>query len=109
MATYVLIHGAASDSWYWHRVTPELHSAAVGSIAFVRHQTDDRDMTVQDAVSVQALAARLGPNFTLGVASAAFQIEGSLAAGGRGPWSKRLVISSTSAPAVASPAHSAWS
>jgi beta-glucosidase len=42
-------------------------------------------MTVQDAVSVQALAARLGPNFTLGVASAAFQIEGSLAAGGRGP------------------------
>ena len=20
MATYVLIHGAASDSWYWHRV-----------------------------------------------------------------------------------------
>lgn len=24
MATYVLIHGAASDSWYWHRVAPEL-------------------------------------------------------------------------------------
>ena len=24
MATYVLIHGAASDSWYWHRVVPEL-------------------------------------------------------------------------------------
>lgn len=24
MATYVLIHGAASDSWYWHRVIPEL-------------------------------------------------------------------------------------
>ena len=22
--TYVLIHGAASDSWYWHRVVPEL-------------------------------------------------------------------------------------
>ena len=42
-------------------------------------------MTVQDAVSVQALAARLDPRFVLGVASAAFQIEGSLAAGGRGP------------------------
>ncbi|HEX3842515.1 MAG TPA: alpha/beta hydrolase [Acidimicrobiales bacterium] len=24
MATYVLIHGASSDSWYWHRVAPEL-------------------------------------------------------------------------------------
>jgi pimeloyl-ACP methyl ester carboxylesterase len=24
MATYVLIHGAASDSWYWHRVVPLL-------------------------------------------------------------------------------------
>lgn len=24
MATYVLIHGAASDSWYWHRVLPLL-------------------------------------------------------------------------------------
>ena len=24
VATYVLIHGAASDSWYWHLVEPEL-------------------------------------------------------------------------------------
>jgi pimeloyl-ACP methyl ester carboxylesterase len=24
MATYVLIHGAAGDAWYWHRVTPLL-------------------------------------------------------------------------------------
>src|SRR5437868_3017953 len=24
MATYVLLHGAGSDSWYWHRVTPLL-------------------------------------------------------------------------------------
>jgi pimeloyl-ACP methyl ester carboxylesterase len=24
MATYVLIHGAGSDSWYWHRVAPLL-------------------------------------------------------------------------------------
>jgi pimeloyl-ACP methyl ester carboxylesterase len=24
MATYVLIHGASSDSWYWHRVVPKL-------------------------------------------------------------------------------------
>jgi pimeloyl-ACP methyl ester carboxylesterase len=26
MATYVLIHGAASDSWYWHPVVPELQA-----------------------------------------------------------------------------------
>jgi pimeloyl-ACP methyl ester carboxylesterase len=24
MTTYVLIHGASSDSWYWHRVIPQL-------------------------------------------------------------------------------------
>lgn len=26
MATYVLIHGAGSDSWYWHLVTPRLRA-----------------------------------------------------------------------------------
>lgn len=26
MPTYVLIHGAASDSWYWHLVVPELRA-----------------------------------------------------------------------------------
>jgi pimeloyl-ACP methyl ester carboxylesterase len=26
LATYVLIHGASSDSWYWHRVIPELRA-----------------------------------------------------------------------------------
>ncbi|GII65531.1 alpha/beta hydrolase [Sphaerisporangium krabiense] len=26
MATYVLVHGAASDSWYWHLVAPELRA-----------------------------------------------------------------------------------
>jgi pimeloyl-ACP methyl ester carboxylesterase len=24
MATYVLVHGSGSDSWYWHLVAPEL-------------------------------------------------------------------------------------
>src|SRR6476620_6626764 len=41
-----------------------------------------------DAVNanwVQNLAGRLRPDFTLGVAAAAFQIEGALAADGRGP------------------------
>lgn len=26
MATYVLVHGAGSDSWYWHRVVPLLRA-----------------------------------------------------------------------------------
>src|SRR4029453_7781558 len=26
MATYALIHGAGSDSWYWHLVVPELRA-----------------------------------------------------------------------------------
>lgn len=26
MSTYVLIHGASSDSWYWHRVVPMLEA-----------------------------------------------------------------------------------
>jgi pimeloyl-ACP methyl ester carboxylesterase len=26
MATYVLLHGAGSDSWYWHLVAPELQA-----------------------------------------------------------------------------------
>ncbi|MBD1544094.1 beta-glucosidase [Arthrobacter sp. IA7] len=37
------------------------------------------------ADSVQDLAGRLRPDFALGVAAAAFQIEGALAADGRGP------------------------
>ena len=31
MATYVLIHGAGSDSWYWHLVVPELRARATTS------------------------------------------------------------------------------
>ena len=26
MAVYVLLHGAGSDSWYWHLVAPELRA-----------------------------------------------------------------------------------
>lgn len=42
-------------------------------------------MTVENAASVRELAELLPPSFTLGVAAAAFQIEGALAEGGRGP------------------------
>src|SRR5438445_10766692 len=33
MATYVLIHGASSDSWYWHLVVPELRARGHDVIA----------------------------------------------------------------------------
>lgn len=33
VATYVLIHGAASDSWHWHRVAPLLRAAGHDVIA----------------------------------------------------------------------------
>jgi pimeloyl-ACP methyl ester carboxylesterase len=33
MATYVLIHGAGSDSWYWHLVAPQLEARGHGVVA----------------------------------------------------------------------------
>ncbi|MCU1430013.1 MAG: alpha/beta hydrolase [Actinomycetia bacterium] len=33
MATYVLIHGAGSDAWYWHLVVPELRAAGNDVVA----------------------------------------------------------------------------
>jgi pimeloyl-ACP methyl ester carboxylesterase len=33
MATYVLIHGAGSDSWYWHLVAPQLRALGHGVVA----------------------------------------------------------------------------
>lgn len=42
-------------------------------------------MTLERTTPVAHLASRIPPSFTLGVAAAAFQIEGALADGGRGP------------------------
>jgi pimeloyl-ACP methyl ester carboxylesterase len=33
MATYVLIHGAGSDSWYWHQVIPKLRARGHAVVA----------------------------------------------------------------------------
>jgi len=33
MATFVLVHGAGSDSWYWHRVIPELERRGHDAVA----------------------------------------------------------------------------
>ncbi|MFJ6025890.1 GH1 family beta-glucosidase [Pseudarthrobacter sp. NPDC092424] len=42
-------------------------------------------MTLESTDSVTGLAGRIPPSFILGVAAAAFQIEGALRTGGRGP------------------------
>ena len=41
MATYVLIHGAGSDAWYWHLVAPELQDLGHDVIAVDLPSTDD--------------------------------------------------------------------
>ncbi len=33
MTTFVLIHGASSDGWYWHLVTPHLQAAGHDVVA----------------------------------------------------------------------------
>lgn len=42
MSTFVLIPGAGSDSWYWHRVVPELRRAGHDTVAVDLPATDDR-------------------------------------------------------------------
>ena len=42
MATYVLLPGAGSDSWYWHRVTPLLEERGHAVVAVDLPVDDDR-------------------------------------------------------------------
>src|SRR4029453_10157402 len=67
------------------RILSREANPALWGIAFVLRQLEDRGMTVLDRAGIQDLAARVPPGFTLGVAAAAFQIEGALTADGRGP------------------------
>jgi pimeloyl-ACP methyl ester carboxylesterase len=61
MATYVLIHGASSDSWYWHRVVPELRARGHDVVAPDLPSDDDAADFVDyaDAV-VTAIGDRRG-------------------------------------------------
>jgi pimeloyl-ACP methyl ester carboxylesterase len=47
MATYVLIHGAGSDSWYWHLVAPRLRSLGHDVVA-VDLPCDNDDAGLED-------------------------------------------------------------
>ena len=42
MATYVLIHGAGSDAWYWHLVAPELEAGGHDVVTMDLPCDDDR-------------------------------------------------------------------
>jgi pimeloyl-ACP methyl ester carboxylesterase len=61
MATYVLIHGASSDSWYWHRVVPELQRLGHDVVASDLPSDDDAAGLAEytDAV-VDAIGDRRG-------------------------------------------------
>ena len=51
MATYVLVHGAGSDSWYWHLVTPKLEALGHDVVA-PDLPCDDDDAGLDDYVRV---------------------------------------------------------
>ncbi len=55
MATFVLLHGAGSDPWYWHLVAPELraHGHDVVAPAF---PSDDDTAQLSDYVDVVVVA-----------------------------------------------------
>lgn len=59
MATYVLIHGATSDSWYWHRVIPQLRARGHDVVAPDLPCDDDSAGLAEYAeVVVDAVAGR---------------------------------------------------
>jgi pimeloyl-ACP methyl ester carboxylesterase len=61
MATYVLIHGASSDSWYWHRVTPELRSRGHEVVApDLPCDDDSAELSDYADVVVDAIGDRTG-------------------------------------------------
>jgi hypothetical protein len=60
MATFVLLPGAASDSWYWHRVEPLLAAAGHRSVAVDLPCDDDRAGFPEYADTVVAAIADAG-------------------------------------------------
>jgi pimeloyl-ACP methyl ester carboxylesterase len=59
MATYVLIHGAGSDSWYWHLVVPELRARGHDVVAPDLPSDDDSaGLSDYAAVVVDAIGLR---------------------------------------------------
>src|SRR6266446_4687060 len=62
MATYVLIHGAGSDAWYWHLVVPELRARGHDVIAPDLPSDDDSAGLSEYAdVVIRAVGDRTDP------------------------------------------------
>jgi pimeloyl-ACP methyl ester carboxylesterase len=66
MTTYVLIHGAGSDSWYWHRVVPLLEERGHEAVA-VDLPCDDDSAGLDDYADevVAAIGDRPGDDLVL--------------------------------------------
>ena len=61
MATFVLLHGAGSDSWYWHLVAPRLRDAGHDVVAVDLPVDDDAAGLAEYADGVvEAVAGRSG-------------------------------------------------
>ena len=61
MATYVLIHGAGSDGWYWHRVAPLLEARGHGVVTMDLPCADESAGLAEYAdVVVDAVGDRTG-------------------------------------------------
>lgn len=60
MSTYVLVHGAGSDSWYWHRVVPELRARGHEVIAPDLPNDDAAGLAEQADTVVSAIGERTG-------------------------------------------------
>src|SRR3954453_10715738 len=52
MATYVLLHGAGSDSWYWHLVAPRLEALGHDVVAVDLPCDDDSAGLAESAQTV---------------------------------------------------------
>jgi len=61
MATFVLLPGAGSDSWYWHLVVPDLEAAGHDVVAVDLPVTDDTaGFTEYAVVVVDAIGEPVG-------------------------------------------------
>ena len=60
MATYVLIHGAGDDSWYWHLVVPELEARGHDVVA-ADLPCDDDSAGLSEYADVWSTRSATGP------------------------------------------------
>jgi pimeloyl-ACP methyl ester carboxylesterase len=73
VATYVLIHGAGSDSWYWHLVIPELRARGHEVVApDLPCDDDSAGLTEYVETVVEAIGDRSGRFVVVGQSLAGF-------------------------------------